>query len=184
MDEFRRAVRMAQLPDGVSRHSICATDHERAAIAKRLGLDDLLNLTAAFELTRPYASPIVDVNGQLVATVRQICTVTLEPFESEVTEDFSTRFTTEPAASADMPDVEVEPIGEDMPEPVHGGRIDLGELAVQYLSLALDPHPSRPDMTPLSASFGAPDPGPEDGSGGRHDEDNPFAVLERWQRRP
>ena len=40
--------------------------------------------------------------------------------------------------------------GEDPPDPIVDGRIDLGALAVEFLALALDPYPRKPgaEFTP------------------------------------
>ncbi|MEM6491718.1 MAG: DUF177 domain-containing protein, partial [Pseudomonadota bacterium] len=54
----------------------------------------------------------------------------------------------------------------DAPEPVDGDAIDLGELAAQALSLALDPHPRAPDA-PDDASYAEADSAPP----------SPFAKL-------
>ena len=87
---------------------------------------------------------MIHIRGELSAEVRQICVATLEPFDSAVTETFETSFTSASAQNEPDLDVIVDAVGDDEPEPIVGGRIDVGELAVQYLSLALDPYPRNP----------------------------------------
>jgi hypothetical protein len=79
--------------------------------------------------------------------VTQTCVVSLEPFEAEVVEPIDVKFlpagTTKPAAA--LPEEE-----EDTDEIVDG-RIDLGALASEFLTLGLDPYPRKP-----GAAFVAP----------------------------
>lgn len=53
------------------------------------------------------------------------------------------------------------------PEPLEDGQIDLGELAVQCLSLSLNPYPVSPDAPPPIESL----------EGEKVQVDNPFAIL-------
>jgi hypothetical protein len=59
---------------------------------------------------------------------------------------------------------EVEVPVEDAPEPLVGGQIDLGAIATEFLILAIDPYPRKPD-----AVF-QPPPGGDDSA-------HPFAAL-------
>ena len=59
----------------------------------------------------------------------------------------------------DAPDVEV----------VKDGRIDVGELVVEYLILGLDPFPRKPDLPLVQA-------------GDLEEKENPFAVLKNWKK--
>ena len=58
----------------------------------------------------------------------------------------------------------VEVGGEDPPDPIVDGKIDLGALAAEFLALGLDPYPRKPGV-----AFDPPEP-----QGGR---DSPFAAL-------
>ncbi len=184
MTEFKRTVRLIDIPYGKIDQSIEASADECIAIAERLGLEAMSGFSASFELSRAENSPIIGVEGSLNADIRQLCVVTLEPFDGTVTEAFSASFTTEPPTPDDGSEVVIDAALDDEPEPIVGGRIDLGELAVQMLSLALDPYPRRPGVPPAELVFGAPpQPGDDaDLTGGTSDK--PFAVLERWKRRP
>jgi len=83
----------------------------------------------------------------------------------------------------DEDEIEIDPniSEEDIPEPMFNGRIDIGELAAQHLSLALDPYPHAEGVE--FEGFGEAD---EDEDGDDPDEPekpNPFAALERLKRR-
>lgn len=184
MTEFKRSVRLIDIPYGKSAQSIEATADECAQIAARLQLEALTTFAASFALSRAEDSPIIGVEGSLKAEIRQLCVVTLEPFDSSVSEAFSASFTTERPASEEGEEIIVDAASDDEPEPISRGRIELGELAVQMLSLALDPYPRRPGVPPAELVFGAPVPPGDDGDPKAETSDKPFAALERWKRRP
>jgi hypothetical protein len=74
--------------------------------------------------------------------------VTLEPLTTEVDEDVDVMFSSDiqPAAGTTS-DVEADDtLAEDPPEPIVGGRIDLGALAAEFLILGLDPYPRKPGV--------------------------------------
>ena len=109
--------------------------------------------------------------GRVSATVGQTCVVTLEPVTNEIDEAVDLVFA--PAAAA--PPVaghdggEIETPAEDGPEPLVGGRIDLGAIATEFLILGIDPYPRRPD-----AVFQPPAAG--------DDSAHPFAALGALKR--
>jgi hypothetical protein len=106
----------------------------------------------------------------LEADVIQSCVVTLEPVRSLVRDRFEATFA-EGADAQDAPEVEVDPAAADPPEPIVGGKLELGELAAQHLSLAIDPYPRRAgaELDPGSADAGR--------------EDRPFAALSKLAAR-
>lgn len=71
-------------------------------------------------------------------------------------------------------EVVIDADADDPPEPLDSGGIDLGELAVQELAVALDPYPRHPDAGPaVSVGEASPVPGIGRPAGRPH----PFAVL-------
>jgi uncharacterized metal-binding protein YceD (DUF177 family) len=134
--EFSRPV-MVERIGAATRIEVEATEAEREAVARRMGLHALPLLTCAFMLSRG-RGPAVQAQGALRARVVQTCVVTLEPFEAEVEEAFAVRFVPEEALSDA---IELEDEDE---IPYAGGTIDLGEAAAEQLALALDPFPRKP----------------------------------------
>jgi hypothetical protein len=61
------------------------------------------------------------------------------------------------------------PQGEDPPDPIVGGAVDLGVLTAEFLALGLDPHPRKPDA---DFRFEASDEPPP----------SPFAALDKLRR--
>jgi uncharacterized metal-binding protein YceD (DUF177 family) len=114
-----------------------ASETERAAVARRLGIVQVGSLVCRFALRR-WEGATVQALGTLTASVTQICVVSMEPFDSAVSEEFEVRFVPEGS--------EAEEIDLEAPDeiPYAGGSIDLGEAAVEQLALALDPFPRKP----------------------------------------
>lgn len=175
--EFSRPFDTEGLAGTPAVRRIEAKPEERAALAGRLGLPEVAAFAAELTLSR-IAGGFVRVEGRLTARVAQVCVVTLDPFEADVADDFTALYA--PADRIPEGDVLVDPDA-DLPEPLDGTRIDLGELATQHLSLALDPYPKAPGVTFDGASAGEPEgdeadaPAPEAGR-------NPFAVLAKLGR--
>lgn len=141
---FSRPVKVDALPRDGLMQTVEATPAERAAIAEQQGLVDVAGLTATFLLKRTGKG--VRVTGAIHADVTQTCVVTLEPFPVTLDEPVDVRFA-RPAEERSGRRSEVETLAldaEDPPDPIVGGRIDLGALAVEFLALALDPYPRKP----------------------------------------
>ena len=155
---------VSEVPD-TGRHVDLAADAQaRGAIAKLAGLAVLPRLEASFEVTRRGRGGL-RVVGRVSATVGQTCVVTLEPIENEIDEPVDLVFVPAgelPPSGHDGGEVEV-PL-EDAPEPLTGGHVDLGAIATEFLMLAIDPYPRKPD-----AVFQSPPAG--------DDAVHPFAPL-------
>lgn len=117
-----------------------------------------------------------EARGQLTATVVQSCVVTLEPVRDVI--DVPVRRTYLPAPELPQAaDTELDEDDLDPPDPL-GEQIDLGQLAVETLALALDPWPR--------AEGAALDPGLSGrAEAARLDEeaDRPFAGLAELRAR-
>jgi len=166
--EFSRPVPVDQLPSKVSRRSIEAEPGERAALAERLGLVELTALSAKIELEPLARSGFIRVNGRLTARVVQSCVVTLAPLAAVVEEEFELTFAPPEAVLDESDEIEVSWGQQDPPDPIVDGCIDIGEVVVEHLALALDPFPRAP-----GAAFQPPPEEPESPDG----RVNPFAVL-------
>jgi hypothetical protein len=153
------------------RHVELAADEEtRAAVADLAGLASLPRLHASFEVAT-HGRGGLHVFGRVSATVGQTCVVTLEPVENEIDEaiDLVLAPAAVPPPVAGQDGGEVEVPAEDAPEPLVGGRIDLGAIATEFLILGIDPYPRRPD-----AVFRPPAAGDESA--------HPFAALGALKR--
>ncbi|WP_044560838.1 DUF177 domain-containing protein [Azospirillum sp. B4] len=145
--EFSRPVIADKVSSRESVEKITATPAERAALAKRLDLVSLDSLTALVRLRRIRGGQMVRVTGELEAQVVQSCVVTLEPLPASVRDEFQALFAPAHLVPKDEDDLENLGLDDevDPPEPIENGRIDIGELVAQHLSLALDPYPRKED---------------------------------------
>lgn len=143
-----------------SRVQLRCSAAERPVVATRLGLREVRSLTVDAEVApRPDGS--VRVEACVRARVVRTCVVTLEDFEESVVLPFTTSF----GGRADDPAPADPPLDLDTPETLGAEGLPLGELAVQHLSLELDPYPRHPD---------APSPGHADWREG--DAESEFAA--------
>jgi len=154
-----RPVSVVQLPPEGLEYSVEATGEERAAIAKDFKLPAIHSLTGRYKLTG--TPKHVRVVGQVEASITQICVVTLDPFDSTITETVDLEFA-EPRPTTDQPQDEQ---GEyDPPDEILNGQVDLGALTAEFLALGLDPYPRKP-----GADF--------QHDAGDQGADSPFAAL-------
>lgn len=173
--EFSRSIAVEKIARDETLREIEATPTERRAIAQRLGLLALDRLTARLSLRR-IAGARVSLQGHFEADVVQACVVTLAPVAESLAEDFATEFA---EANEDLTtdEIEVDFAADDPPEPIEGGRIDLGEAVVQQLAVSLDPFPRAP-----GAQLNWTDPAEGDEKGdsaplASAEKANPFGVL-------
>ncbi len=162
-------VAVEDVGDTGARFDLVADAEVRAAVARMAGLRDLPRLEANFDVTR--RGPGLHVAGRVSATVGQLCVVTLEPLVNEVEEAIDLLFVPRPIAERE--DGEVGTRGESAgdTEPLIGGLVDLGALAIEFLILGLDPYPRKP-----GAVFQPP---PE-----AKPDESPFAALASLRKGP
>jgi uncharacterized metal-binding protein YceD (DUF177 family) len=164
-------VAVDEIPETGLHREIEAPASVLAAIAKLASVREVSRLSAAFDLTRTGAGARVE--GTVRATVGQTCVVSLEPMETDVEEAIDLRFAPKTAAetAAAAAEGHYAETGEEPPEPLLHGRIDLGAIATEFLVLGIDPYPRKP-----GAEFAAPKV--EDGG------ENPFTALEALKKWP
>lgn len=161
---------MDDIPETGLHLEIDAPEPVRAEIAGLAGLRELGRLSGVFDLTRRGAG--VRVTGNVSARVGQTCVVTLEPVESDIDEPVDLRFAPQAVApaSAKSETVAAHTSDEDPPDPLFGGKLDLGAIATEFLLLGIDPYPRKPgaEFAPVK---------PDDASA------KPFAALEALKKR-
>lgn len=140
---------VGDLPEEGTALKLVPNEQERAALARHVGVVAVPSLSADLQV-RPDGKGGLEVEGDLSATMRQTCVVSLEPFDNAVNEHIDLRFLPEGAASALAEDAEGE---SDPADVIHDGVIDLGALVTEFLALGVDPYPRRPGVT-----FAPPEP--------------------------
>ena len=168
--EFSHIVTLAEAAQGRTAR-LEADEAVRAAIAQRLDLVALDRFVVTAEV-RAVAGGIA-VKGMVEAAVVQSCAATALPVPAKLSEPFDLRFlkVAEPVVD---PDEEIEISDGDCDIlPLEDDRIDLGEAAVQTLSLALDPFPRHPDADRILAEKGVLS----------EEQAGPFAALAKLRGR-
>lgn len=132
-------------PEGVD-FVVDASKEECVALASFLDLPVIHNLKGVFRLTG--TTRRVTVTGEVTARLAQLCSVSLEPFDTDLVEEVEVFFaeagTHRPASIAESPlEVELMP---DEPDELIDGKIDLGSLTAEFLALGLDPYPRKPGV--------------------------------------
>jgi uncharacterized metal-binding protein YceD (DUF177 family) len=163
---FVRLVQAAKVGEGGLALAVTPSPNNLAKIAEYLELVSLQALTADVQLSR-WRAKGVKVTGHFAADVTQSCVVTLEPVQAHIEGDFERHFL--PGVEVNpsegkIPEIHVDAESEDPPEPL-GREIDVGEIIVEELSLALDPYPRKPGVEFAAEQETVVKP------------DSPFAVL-------
>jgi len=159
------------VPDTGLDINVSASEAECDVLTEACGLVAVHDFEADFQV-RKLDQTRFKITGNLRACVTQTCVVSLEPFETLVRADVDVDFAPlSQLASSKMTLGGASAAaflgGEDPPDPIIDGKIDLGALALEFLILNLDIHPRKP-----GASFEGMDVGGEPA-----DKNSPFAVL-------
>lgn len=123
---------------------------EREAMARALNLNDISRLRAEYRLARRSGGAI-QIDGRVTGVVRPTCIVSLEPFELKINEPVDLRFAEAideregregREKHADIAAIE----GDDPPDTIENGMIDLGRVTTEFLSLAVPAFPRKPGV--------------------------------------
>ncbi|MCK5747014.1 MAG: DUF177 domain-containing protein [Oricola sp.] len=124
---------------------LAAGEDERRRVAERLGAPSVEKLEG--ELRVSATKTAIRVEGSIDADLTRECVASLEPMQERVAEDFEIDFLRE------APEPEEGEEGWETPEVHEGDRLDLGELLVQHLSLAMDPFPRKEGAESLAETY-------------------------------
>ncbi len=160
--EMSRIVEVQALTAKPKKMEWSATDKECAALAERLKVLQVKDLTASLVLEK---KNLIKITGRFTAHIVQQCVVSMEPIEQTVSDEFEDFFG-EHKRHAVPVDIDME--AQDV-ETVENGRIDVGELVIEYLILSIDPFPRKADVPLVVAGDG-------------DERENPFAVLKNLKK--
>ncbi|MCB9983148.1 MAG: DUF177 domain-containing protein [Rhodospirillales bacterium] len=166
--------------------TISPDDAARARLAQRLGVMAVEALEADIRVSHHGGEVSYYLQGRIRADITQECVVTLEPIQSHIEDDFEAWFA-DPEAAVSIAKARHEKLNEkghgelpileekDDPEALIDGKIDLGELVTQYLSLSINPYPHAEgvEYQELQAKMAVDE--------GADLVKNPFAALKDWK---
>jgi uncharacterized metal-binding protein YceD (DUF177 family) len=153
--------RIARREDGIR---VEADQQELLALAQFLKIPSVQSAVGEFRITGD--SRRARVTGTVGGRITQTCVVTLENFDSDVSEEVELRFE---AARDNLSPEELERRAIDPPDEIVDGKIDLGAVTTEFLALGLDPYPRKPGV-----EFEPPQEGRE--------RETPFAALSKLRR--
>jgi len=143
-NEFSRIVTPDRLGGPKVSESFEASPAERAAVARRLGTLAVDRLAADLTV-KSLGGRLFRVEGRWEAAVQQACVVTLEPVPACLEGRLEASYEADGRPGrGDLDEIEVDPEAADPAEVLPPEGIDLGELVVQELAVALDPYPRAP----------------------------------------
>jgi uncharacterized metal-binding protein YceD (DUF177 family) len=136
-DSFAKIVELSRLKEAQS-YMLAAPEGALAEIAARLDVPAVEALTGTLRVTPTAEGAAVD--GSVEARLARQCVVTLEPMEERIAEKFAIRFARESDAASE---VELD-LDDEWTEPLSGDTLDLADILVQQVALAMDPYPRKP----------------------------------------
>jgi hypothetical protein len=162
-------IAVADIPEAGGHYELSADAPARARVAQLAGLREVGELHGIFDLARQ--GDKVSVAGEVRARVGQTCVVSLDPIENDVVESIDLVFSPS-AGETQIPPQQKSPSGrKEAFEPLVGGVIDLGAVAIEFLILGLDPYPRKPGAQ-LQLPHSETDP-----------KSHPFAALNVLKKR-
>jgi len=176
-NEFSVPVAVDSIERSGTKKEIEANETERSDLAKRFDLIDIEFLKGKFKIVP--ASVVYHVTGTITGKISQASVATGEPIVKEISQDIDAYYTDYSRVTSFDSEKRKRSGGENSeddheireereePESIDNGILDLGEVAAQFLGLALDNYPKAADESPADYIEVAP----EDA------KPNPFAVL-------
>lgn len=148
-EPFSLTVSVNDLPPTGRHLTIEADAASREQIARRLEIPAVEHLAGAFDVTPREGG--LTVKGELKAHLTRQCVASLESVEETVAEPFEIRFSRE--AAQEGGEIAVDPETE-APEPLESDVLDLAEILIQQLALAMTLYPRKEGAPPLAEAYG------------------------------
>lgn len=123
---------------------IVAEASDLKALADRLLILEVVSYSAEYQLTRDKRPNLYRLSGSFRAEVVQECVVSLKPVKQKIQQRFDI-LCGDAALLAGLEAEEKLNDEDDLADITPEGTIEIGELIVQHLGLALDPYPRAKD---------------------------------------
>ncbi len=172
---FSRPINVEKIKSLGLREHITANEQECKLLAQQLDIKAVKDLSLTCVLM-PWKKGGVQINGEISATIEEICVVTLEPFTTQVRESVERIFERAGGPPAQAPVLDLESIEDDVPDVIDGGSIDIGEIAVETLALSLSAYPRKPGAVFQNHMESDPDSNDDPA------KKNPFDVLKQLKK--
>ncbi|HEY9233655.1 MULTISPECIES: YceD family protein [Phenylobacterium] len=149
MSGWRHVVRLSDVSRGAVNVDLAPDDTTRAEIARDLGIESLPLFRGRLTV-RPWLDG-AEIVGRFEARVEQICGISLDPFETDLSGDIDVKVV--PAGSPNAPvespgsEVEFDLEAPEPPDMLASDDIDLAAYLTEHLALEIDPFPRKPGVT-------------------------------------
>jgi uncharacterized metal-binding protein YceD (DUF177 family) len=153
--------------------SIIASAEDCSNLVQRFKLLSLENLEAKVTV-QSAGKETIQIDGHVTARLEQPCTVSLEPVDEVVDEEFSLLMV--PPEVADRMDGEEVYLNPEAPDydALEGDTLPLGDIVAQTLSVMMNPYPKKEDAVLKPSKNMALEV-----NGELETKPNPFAVLSK-----
>lgn len=190
-NEWPYLVSVQDMERGARVYDFEASEQECVDLARRLGVEKVESARAHVSV-QGIGGNVYHAIGQVSADIIQNCAVSLVAIPTHLDEEFEGWFRDQHSTvsfvkakterEAKKGHIETEILDEAVdPEPIIGGKMDLGELATQYLSLAIDPYVRAADA-PGEYLIVSPEQKAKKGDvAGAEIRKNPFEALKAWK---
>ena len=121
-----------------------ADKHELEALKRYAEVEDVTSFKSQVRVA-PLSAGKFKVTGRLQADAVQASVVDLSAVPAVIDETFTVMFW--PQELIEDRNEEAISFEDDPPEPISGGRIEIGEFLCEFFSVSLDPYPRNPDDT-------------------------------------
>lgn len=170
--DWTRPIRLHELARGPLKLRLEPDAAERVRIAHDLGLESLPGLVADIAV-RPWLDG-AEITGRFTARVEQLCSLSLESFEQEISGELEVRAVPSGSPNASPEEggheLELDLDAPDPPDVLEGDAIDVAAYLLEHLALEIDPFPRKPGA---EFDYAPPDK-----------EESPFAVLKNLKPKP
>lgn len=141
---FTKVWEVADLSADPKSVSLTVGEDDLAPLAAFLDVLGLGALSGTASVTKH--GPLVRVAGRVQAQLTRACVATLDPLDETVDEAFDVMFTEEHEPAQGPEEVLADL---DAPEPIEGGVLEMADVFLEQLVLAMDPHPRKVGAEPL-----------------------------------
>ncbi len=158
---------VSELPASGKTFKLEPTEVVCSVIAKRIDVNAVEAFKGALTV-KPLKDGLM-IEGDLTARLLRTCVASLEPMHEDVSDQFSIRFSKDLGAPNEDEELGLEDLAV---EPLESDRLDLADLLVQHLALAMAPYPRKADGDSLIQAHG------------EEVLSSPFAVLQSIGNKP
>jgi uncharacterized metal-binding protein YceD (DUF177 family) len=141
-------VRLDAVTSGGRSVTVAADAETLEQLAERLNVTSVQSMAAEVQVKRIRGG--LHVVGEARAQITQPCVVTLDPVVQVIAEPVDRVFmpaSQRPREPEPGSEVFVDLEGDDPPDYFEGPELDLSELLIETIALAIDPYPRAPDAT-------------------------------------